>query len=82
MIERIQLETLRFSCPLVAGELVRREPLAYFQPQIEVVSTYGVGDMLFELQVAVVVKESDGDFFDYAVHHANQAVSIRVFDLG
>lgn len=81
-MERIQPEALRLTCPLFADELERCEPLEGLEPPAKVVGADEVGEMLFELQVAVVVKALDSGFFDRAVHPLDQAVRTRMLDLG
>ena len=81
-MERVQPEALRLICPLFADELERCEPLESLEPPAEVVGADEVGEMLFELQVAVVVKAFDSGFFDRAVHPLDLAVCPRVLDLG
>jgi len=67
---------------MFADELVRRETLEDLQPSAEVVGVDEDVEMLFELQVAVVVKAFDCGFLNGAVHPLNLAVGRRMLDLG
>lgn len=81
-MERIEPEALRLICPLFTDEIVRREPFESLEPPAEVVGADEVGEILLELQVAVVVKAFDGGFFDGAVHPLDLAIRPWVLDLG
>jgi hypothetical protein len=64
----VEPESLGLVCPGLADELVGCEPSEGLKPASEVVDADEVGEMDFELLVAVVVVALDSGFLDGAVH--------------
>jgi hypothetical protein len=72
LVERIEPESPGLVCPGLADEFVGCEPSEGLKPASEVVGADEVGEMGFELLVAVVAVALDSAFLDGAV---------RAFDL-
>lgn len=80
--EPVNHEPFGLDCPLLADEFVRREALEGLQPSSEVVGGDEVGEMPFELVVAVVMIALDGCVLDRSVHSLDLTIRPRMVDLG
>ena len=49
LMERVEAEALKVSCPLIADELVRRQPLEGLEPQAEVVGESEMVNVISQL---------------------------------
>ena len=81
-MERVEPEACRFADPLLADELVGREPLQRLEPTSEVVSGDEVTKMPLKLGMIVVVVTLHGGFLDGSVHPLDLSIRPRMHRLG
>ena len=76
----IESESFWLGCPDFADELVWREAFEGLESSAEIVGADEVGEMGFELAMAVVVVAFDGRFLDGLVHSLDLSVCPRVIN--
>lgn len=78
----IEFESFGVFCPCFDDEFIGRQTLESFEPAGIVVCVDEVGEMGFELLMAIVVVALDGGFFNRPVHSLDLSVGPRVLDFG
>jgi hypothetical protein len=82
LLERVEIEPVRFGCPAFADKLVGREAAQSLWPAGEVVGVDEVRQVALQLFVVFVVEFLDGGVLDRAVHSLDLTVGPRMPGLG